>query len=212
MFRRFRDLEPGEFICVGVDTSAGAGDYSAAQFVSKTHLDVPIVLHTPQSITAVTPKLHLELERIHTETNTQPVIAYERQNGGLFEMERLGTLNRDGKYNLFTMPTYGNQKNTKPNKIGWDTNTATRPKMLQDLKQAIDTMTLTLYDKITVKELFTFIIKDTGKPEAEDNAHDDLVMSLAIAWQLYQTQEDIKPIPQYKLPQYQEPHDYDLSF
>ena len=58
--------------------------------------------------------------------------------------------------------------------------------MLQDLKEAIDGQLLKLYDKATVNELFTFIISKTGKPQAEQNTHDDLVMSLAIAWQLYQ--------------------------
>jgi hypothetical protein len=186
MLRRYRTYQRGEFIVVGVDTSAGGADYTSAQFLSKTHLDVPVVIHDQKSITAITPFIHDELEKIYTDTGLQPMIAYERQNGGLFELERLGRLNRNGKYTLFTMPTYGSTENSDPNKIGWDTNTATRPKMLQDLQDAINGKVITLYDPPTVKELFTFIINKQGKPEAEENAHDDLVMSLAIAWQLYQ--------------------------
>lgn len=192
---------------MGVDTSAGAGDYCAAQFVSKTYLDVPMVIHSPMSITAVTPTIHNELERVYNETQLQPVVAYERQGGGLFEMERLGTLNRNGKYKLFTMPTYGNNQNPDPKKIGWDTNTATRPKMLQDLKEVIDNKAVRVYDPATVKELFTFIIKKTGKPEAEDNAHDDLVMSLAIAWQLTQTENTPVPISRQAPPPAYQPAD-----
>jgi hypothetical protein len=37
-----------------------------------------------------------------------------------------------------------------------------------------------------VTELFSFIISQSGKPQAERNSHDDLVMSLAGAWQLFQ--------------------------
>jgi len=39
--------------------------------------------------------------------------------------------------------------------------------------------------------MFSFIISQTStswKAQAEQGAHDDLIMSLAIAWQLYQTE------------------------
>lgn len=203
MLRQYRKHQHGEFYVVGVDTAAGGNDRVAVQVLSKTNLDVPLVIHSTKSITAVTPIIHNELERIYNETGIPPVVAYERQNGGLFELERLGTLNRNGKYRIFKMPSYGKETNKTTDKIGWDTNTATRPKMLQDLKQAIDKEALKLYDETTVKELFTFIISKTGKPQAEDNAHDDLVMALAIAWQLYQLvpmkylQREIE-LPEYK--------------
>lgn len=186
MLSRYRHYKRGEFIVVGVDPSAGGGDYTAAQFISKTELDVPVTIHTSQTISAVTPQIHLELEKIYDDTGVKPTVAYERQNGGVFELERLARLNREGKYEIFTMPTYGNLNNPEARKIGWDTNSATRPKMLQDLKEAIDGKLLRLYHKKTVDELFSFIVSDTGKPEAEKNSNDDLVMSLAIAWQLYQ--------------------------
>lgn len=203
MLYRYRKYEPNEFYIVGVDTSAGGNDFTAVQFLSKTKLDVPVVIHDKASITAITPLIHDELEKIFDETGVQPVVAYERQNGGVFELERLGTLNRNGKYRIFTMPTYGSVDNPESNKIGWDTNTATRPKMLQDLKEAISKNIPTLYDKRTVNELFTFIISTTGKPQAEQNSHDDLVMALAIAWQLYQTEEPPQEIRPEDLPRYQ---------
>lgn len=186
MLKQYRKYQHGEFIVVGVDPSAGGDDYTAVQFLSKTNLDVPSVIHTKQTITSVTPIIHTELERIYDQTSLKPEVAYERQNGGVFEMERLGRLNRNGKYTLFKMIGYGKQNNDDTEKIGWDTNSATRPKMLQDLKNSIDGQLIKLYDPITVKELFTFIIAENGKPQAEKNTHDDLVMSLSISWQLYQ--------------------------
>ena len=44
MLTRYRELNPGEFFVIGVDTAAGGSDYCAAQFLSKTKLDVPIVI------------------------------------------------------------------------------------------------------------------------------------------------------------------------
>jgi hypothetical protein len=192
VLKRYRELEPNEFITIGVDTAAGGSDYCAAQFVSKTKLDVPIVYHSHTLASEMTPVLQAELERIHDVTRVPPVIAYERNNGGVFELERLSLLNRLGKYKIFNMPQYGGIHNNQPTKIGWDTNSATRPKMLSDLKECIDNRLIKLYHQKTVEEMFSFIVVQTTttwKAQAEQGGHDDLVMALAIAWQLYQNEE-----------------------
>jgi len=191
MLRRYRKIEPGEFIVVGVDTAAGGTDYCAAQFLSKTKLDVPIVYHSKSLATEMTPIVFGELERIYDITGVPPTVAYERNNGGVFELERLASLNRLNKFRVFNMMTYGAIDNPEKRKIGWDTNSATRPKMLSDLKEAIDKRLVKLYDKRTVDELFSFIVVETStawKAQAEKGAHDDLVMALAIAWQLQQSE------------------------
>lgn len=189
-FKMFRPLQQGEFILYFVDPSAGGADNTAGHGLSNKWLDVPLILHTPLTITAVTPMIHNELTRIYKETGVRPVVAFERNNGGGFEMERLGRLNRNGDYRIFTMkaldPT-GRLIDT--GKMGWDTNTATRPKMLQELKEAIEGRMIHLYHEPTVNEMFSFIVSATGKPEAEAGAHDDLVMALAGVWQLYQTEQ-----------------------
>lgn len=197
MIKRFRDLKPKEFIVVGVDTATGGPDYCAAQFLSKTKLDVPIVYHKQVIATEMTPVIHRELEAIFDKTGVRPVVAYERNNGGLFELERLASLNRANKYDIFQMYSYGKGDNSPTDKLGWDTNTATRPKMLTDLKEAIDKRVIGIYDRATVNEMFAFIINQKSsswKAEAEKGAHDDLIMALAIAWQLYQSEEPPRDI------------------
>lgn len=188
MFFKYRELQRGEFVVVGGDCSMGSGDYSVCQFISKNNLDVPLVYSSRGSATEMTNKVYPALERIHDKTGIKPMIGYERNNGGSFEMERLASLNRLGKYDIFKMPGIGNVDNGEPVRLGWDTNTATRPAMLSALKEIIDSKTLRIYDKRTVEELFSFINVQTStawKAQAEKNAHDDHVMALAIAWQLY---------------------------
>lgn len=193
VFKQFRPLQQGEFILYFVDPSAGGDDNTAGHGLSNKWLDVPLVLHTPMTITAITPMIHQELTRIHKETGVPPVVAFERNNGGGFEMERLGRLNRYGDYRIYTMKALNpSGQLVDTGKLGWDTNIATRPKMLQELKDAIEGRMLHLYDEATVNEMFSFIISATGKPEAEQGAHDDLVMALAGAWQLYQTESPMK--------------------
>lgn len=191
MFRRYRKWTHGEFVLVGCDTAAGAGDYCAAQFLSRNKLDVPLVYHSKSIASDMTPALFEELERIYSETGIPPLVTYERNNGGVFELERLASLNRLNKYRIALERPVGDIENAAPHKLGWSTNTATRPKMLADLKDAIDHKLIKLYDRQTVSELFSFIIVQTSsarKAQAEKSAHDDLIMSLAITWQLYQTE------------------------
>lgn len=190
-WRQYRPIEPGEFFVVGADTAAGGGDWCAAQFVSKDKLDVPLVYHRQIVATQMTNDITPVLAKIFDLTGIAPVIAYERNNGGLFEMERVAALNREGKWTPYLMKSSGTIDNPDPKKYGWDTNSATRPKMLSDLKEAVDKNLLTIYDRFTIRELRKFIVTKTSsgwKAEAEKNAHDDLVMSLAVAWQLYQTE------------------------
>lgn len=190
-FRRYRRYKENEFFVVGVDTAWGGTDYCSVQFLSKTHIDVPVVYHSKVLASEMTPLLHTELERIYDETNVQPVVAIERNNGGVAEIERLATLNRHGKYRIFTEKaktgTTGGSEDTI--KLGWTTSSASRPVMLSMLKEAIDNKLIRIYDKPTITEMFSFIVSQTSsswKAQAESGAHDDLIMSLAIAWQLYQ--------------------------
>lgn len=203
MLKQYRPLEKNEFIVIGGDCSCGGDDFSCCQFLSKTRLDVPMVYHSPVLSTAMTNEVYPILEKIFDVTGIKPLIAYERNNGGLFEMERLATMNRLGKFDLFKMPhAIGKDVPVNPMqdvKYGWDTNSATRSPMLANLKEAIDKKLLTIYDQRTIEEMFSFIISQTStswKAQAEHNAHDDCVMALAIAWQLYLMSDN--PIPPKK--------------
>lgn len=197
MFRRYRAYKRGEFFVVACDTAARGTDWCAGQFLSKTSLDVPVVYHSKALATEMTPLVHNELERIYDETKVQPVVAFERNNGGTFEIERLATLNRSGKYRIYQEKSnVGATEGTVESvRLGWTTTSATRPAMLSMLKEAVDNKLLRIYDKPTINEMFSFIVSQTSsswKAQAESGAHDDLIMSLAIAWQLYQTEDKIE--------------------
>ena len=199
MFRQFRKFELGEFVVVGCDTAAGGLDYSTAQFISKTKLDVPLVYHSPKTTAYMTDELLPVLEHIHNDTGVRPVIAYETNNGGSFELGRLVRLNKNNKFKVYMQQMgVGTTREPSPTKYGWTTSSATRPVMLQDLKEAIDNHLIRVYDKHTINEMFAFIVNQTStswRAQAEEGAHDDLIMSLAIAWQLYQQEETAPATP-----------------
>jgi hypothetical protein len=183
-WRQYRSLKKGEIICVGGDCSAGCGDWSVSQFYSSTYFDYPLVWSSPEMSTVMTNEIFPVLEMIGKITGYKPLVGYERNNGGFFEMERLASMNRLGKYEIFKMPTYGQQESEQTSKLGWDTNLATRPEMLSTLKASIDNRIDSIYDKQTISELYSFIIVKTSssvKAQAEKNSHDDHVMASAVA-------------------------------
>lgn len=193
-WRTYREPQAGEFFVVFADTAAGGGDFCAAHFLSKTNLDIPLVYHKKVIATEMTPQIHEMLEEIYDKTGVKPVIAYERNNGGFFEMDRLASLNRHQKYVIYREKVNQGTKyaDGQGPKLGWTTSSATRPVMLQMAKEAIDNKLIRIYDRPTISEMFSFIEVQTTtmwRAQAEKNAHDDLVMALAGAWQMYQTEK-----------------------
>ena len=193
MFSQYRELQKGEFILVFVDTAGEGSDLNSGQFLSKDSLDVPIVLHHEGSIVDVTPKLKDVLEWIHDQTGVQPVVCYETNNGGGYELQRLERLNTYQKYSVYHQysldPT--TRKLTKTDKLGFNTNSATRPVMLQGVEDLVNNHLVRIYNPVTVTQMFSFVkhkVPSGWKAEAETGAHDDEIMSLAGVWQMYATE------------------------
>lgn len=193
MLKTFRKICKDEIFCVGCDLSVGCGDWTIAQFFSITSMDVPLVWATHESGTALTNWLWDFAGKLSSVTGTKPLISYERNNGGAFEMDRLASLNRDARYEIYTAPVVGegdtNANDGRSDKLGWDTNQSTRPEMLSNMKTMLENNIVKIYDKQTIEELFSFIVNrhnNSLKAEAEKNAHDDRVMALAIALKISQ--------------------------
>ena len=188
-FFQYRKLFKNEKIVVGCDTSMGLNDYCVAQFLSKTELDVPMVYREKCIASEMTNRIFPVLELISDKTGKKPLVAFERQNGGVYEIERLAHLNKNNKFTIYQMKRHGEEEaDQQTTRLGWDTNSATRSVMLIALKEVIDNRLIRIYDKTTVEELFSFVKVQTStvmKAQAESNCHDDCVMALAIAWQLY---------------------------
>ena len=65
---------------------------------------------------------------------------------------------------------------------GFQTNKATRPVVIAGLVEIVREHVQWINDRDTLEEMLTFVRSETGKPEAQEGAHDDCVMSLAIAY------------------------------
>lgn len=215
-FRLYRKIEYGEHFVIFGDTSQGGGDYNACQFFSKTKLDFPIVYHAQGVAAQMTTETQPVFEKLYDITQVKPLIAFERQNGGASEMERLDAMNRLGKYELFVMRYPGQTQPTDSTKLGYDTTSLTRPTLCSDLQEAIDNKTFGIYDEATLRECRNFIKVYRGgkwQGEAEGKGKsgsdgkpqgtDDLVISLGGAIQLHLMTDLKKPEKPYTPPVYQ---------
>ena len=66
-------------------------------------------------------------------------------------------------------------------KLGFNTNRATRPVIIAELVEFVKECIYLINDKDLLKQMLYFIKRDDGKQAAEDGYHDDRVMSFAIA-------------------------------
>jgi phage terminase large subunit len=91
------------------------------------------------------------------------------------ELERLGyprqyVRQREDTYTHKIVESYGVK-----------TTSATRPVIISELVRVVREAPETINDIPTLNEMLTFVRNEKGRPEAQDGAHDDLVMGLGIA-------------------------------
>lgn len=66
--------------------------------------------------------------------------------------------------------------------FGFRTDRITRPLILSELQALVNDHIELINDKDTLEEMLVFVRNEKGRPEAQEGAHDDLVMALAIAY------------------------------
>lgn len=179
-FRIYRELEVGEHICLFGDPAEGV-DYCACVGMSKKYQDMPIVYNEKTESSQFGHELHRIAKYIETKTHIWPTIAVER-NTGQATIYVLTTLNYP---ELFRMRIFDVSVMRESEKIGWLTTESTRKKMLDDFALAMRQGVVKIYDKEVVDQMKSFIINKKGRPQAESNKHDDLVISSAGAYQIF---------------------------
>ncbi|MGN1032569.1 MAG: hypothetical protein ACI4PU_03845, partial [Intestinibacter sp.] len=94
------------------------------------------------------------------------------------ELQRLGYMNQ---YIREEEDTYTGRLTKK---FGFRTDRNSRPRIISELIQIVRDSTNQLNDRDTLEEMLTFVRNEKGRPEAQEGAHDDLVMGLAIAYDI----------------------------
>lgn len=105
------------------------------------------------------------------------------------ELERLGYTKQ---YVRETPDTY---THSIKKSFGYLTSSKTRPVMIAELVRIVREDIEMINDIKTLQEMLSFIRNDKGRPQAETGQHDDLVMGLAIAYQLYMSNQQSHELP-----------------
>jgi len=112
------------------------------------------------------------------------LIACEINNHGLTTVQRL----RDMNYSNIYRREKGVEERFEQytSKLGWKTDRKTKPLMINALSEAIYTAKIVDFDPTFIRECMEYVVDDRGKTNAQHGAHDDTVISTAIALQVFE--------------------------
>lgn len=106
------------------------------------------------------------------------------------ELERLGYSN------FFVRMREDTYTHKHIKSFGFQTNQKTRPIIIAELVKIVRENTRLISDKDTLLEMLTFVRNEKGRPEAQEGAHDDLIMGLAIAYYITAQAKDTEDVVQ----------------
>ena len=111
------------------------------------------------------------------------LIGVEVNNHGLTTVQKL----RDTFYtNLYKRDRgYDEEWETPTVNLGWKTDMRTKRLMIDDLIKLVRERVIKDKDIVFINEAFSYVRDERGRMNAEEGSHDDVVMSTAIAYQLF---------------------------
>ena len=165
--RVWKDPDPFYEYVIGVDTALGRNrDYSAFQVVNLYNGEQVAEFYSNK--TPIN-----DFAKIISEEANRYNIAYV-----IVERNTIGNNLIDWLFNILE---YENLWEDESGNLGFQVTSKNREELLANLEEAIRTNIVKINSQRTVHELNTFVIKSSGKAEAEQNRHDDLIMSLALS-------------------------------
>ena len=183
----YRKVEEGVPYVIGCDTAGEGSDFFAAQVLDNRTGEQVAVLHSEydedvfaRQVYCLGRYYNTALVGIEANFSTYPIR----------ELERLGYENQ------FVRQVEDSFTHQTAKAFGVKTTASTRPVMIAGLVREIRERVDGLWDRETMLELLTFVRNEKGRPEAQNGAHDDLVMSLAIAHYIRPQQSDVREVKQ----------------
>lgn len=171
----YHEHDPGETYYIGADVAMGVrgGDYSVAQVLDSQKRQVAVWRGH------VHPDYYAEVLNKLGRYYNEAKIAVESNNHGLLTVNDLYKI---WHYpNVYMKVIEDKMTDVDTPNLGFRTDVRTKPLIIDDLRASLRVKEIELNDKTTMQEMLTYVVKESGKLEAEDGCYDDCVMSLAIA-------------------------------
>lgn len=160
------------------DGKADSADYSASPVFDRETGEHVATLHG-----RFPPLEYARMLKVVGTKYNEALIAVERNNHGYAVHVGLVTLD------------YKHIYHHDDEKMGWPTNTITRPVMLDGLDDLIRQGLFSSPCALLVGELRTFVFSKSGKPQAAPGSHDDMVMATAIGQKVRQRPSYANEVP-----------------
>lgn len=183
----YEDVEARKPYVIGGDTSGEGSDYFTGHVLDNTNGKQVAVLRREFDEVEYTRQIYClgmyynnALLGIEANFSTYPIR----------ELERLG----------YTYQFVREEEDTYTGKLakrlGFKTSSISRPRILAGLQTIVLEHSNLLNDKDTMEEMLVFVRNEKGRPEAKEGEHDDLVMGLAIAYDIREQQRfTLAPLP-----------------
>lgn len=171
----YRSHDPGDTYYIGADVAMGIrnGDYSVAQVLDSKKRQVAVWRGH------VHPDYFADVLYALGEYYNFGKIAVESNNHGLLTVNRLY---KDLQYpDVYSQEIEDDEQEKDTTKLGFRTTVKSKPLIIDNLRGSMREGEIEIYDKITLKEMMTYVVTESGKLQAEEGNHDDCVISLAIA-------------------------------
>jgi len=109
-------------------------------------------------------------------------IGCEANNHGLTTLKAIV---HEDYYNIYYSKIYDRMNDILTKKLGWATNQRTKPLMINKLAEFVREFLVGIPAIEIIKEMYTYVIDEKGRTNAQRGEHDDCIIALAIAIQVY---------------------------
>ena len=182
--------------CIGGDTAGDGSDWFTGHVLNaKTGKQVARLRHQMDEDLYVRQMYCLGYYYQYKNQRTgviTPALMCIESNFSSFPNKELVRL---GYPNMFVREKEDKYTGIMDKSYGFKTTSITRPVIIAELVKIVRESVELINDKLTLEEMLTFVRNEKGRPEAQQGAHDDLVMGLAIAYySRTQVIFDVEPI------------------
>jgi hypothetical protein len=172
----YKHPEPGKPYVIGGDVAEGVagGDYSVSQVLDNITGEQVAVWRGH-----IDPDLYADEQIKLARYYNGAMVANEVNNHGLTTIK---ALEYKGYTKQYIREVVDEISKKRQHKYGFRTDVATRPVIIDGLREVARECPELINDATTIDEMLTFVFNQQNKPEAQEGCHDDCVLSLAIAY------------------------------
>lgn len=178
----FKEHRHDEKFVIGADVALGVGLDSSAAVVMDSEREIVARFVSNR----VDPTRYGEILFYLGRMYNHSLLVVESNSIGIATLAKLKAMRYPNLYYQTNLQKLSDEETDRP---GFKTSVSTKPAIIGNLKNAIKNREIRIPDEEIIKELKEYIVTDSGKMEAMQGCHDDLVMALAMTLEGYRTHQ-----------------------